>query len=212
MLMDYDTGALRLLCTVSLMILAPSLADTAVATTIDFDSLPANVTVTNQFPEATFSSIPGFEVGRICFLDGDLVRNSICARPVGGAFDCVTDVIVDFTSPVMDLSFLVAADDAAGTTALVDVYVNFVFASTVNIVTDGDGPGGTTHLIDLSAFTNVTRIVMRDVTDPFGLVYDDFNFNAVFDPAPVPSLSPLGIATLGMGLAGFLGVVAKRTG
>jgi hypothetical protein len=161
-------------------ILILGFAPIAGAVTIDFDSLAVGTTVADQFPEATFSSVAGQEVATISFASGNSPPNSICTRAVGGALNCDQELIVDFTDAVFNLSFAVVGDNNPGTQAVVDVYVNFLLDTTVDIVTTGDFSAAP---MDLSAFSGVTRIVIRDVTDFAGLSFDDFNFNVVPEPS-----------------------------
>jgi hypothetical protein len=155
-------------------------APIAGAVMIDFDSLAVGTTVTNQFPEATFSSVVGQEVATISFSSGNSPPNSICTRAVGGSFNCDQELIVDFTNAVFNLSFLVVGDNNTGTQAVVDVYVNLLLNTTVDIVTTGDFSAAP---MDLSAFSDITRIVIRDVTDFAGLSFDDFDFEVVPEPS-----------------------------
>jgi hypothetical protein len=155
-------------------------APIAGAVTIDFDPLAVGTTVANQFPEATFSSVAGQEVATISFSVGNSPPNSICTRAVGGSLNCDQELIVDFTDAVFNRSFIVVGDNNIGTQAVVDVYVNFLLNTTVDIVTEGDFSAG---LMDLSAFSDITGIVIRDVTDFGGLSFDDFDFEVVAEPS-----------------------------
>ena len=78
--------------------------------------------------------------------------------------------------------FFAVGDDDVGTVAMVDVFENDAFSATVKII--GDGNGFTPIEVDLSAFNDVTRIEIHDVTDTAGLGYDDFTFTTadfIFD-------------------------------
>jgi hypothetical protein len=147
-------------------------------TTIHFDGLADGDVVTNQFPEATFSASSFADV---IVLDdaasfGTSTPNFICAGWQGEGVDCTLEVIVDFTSPVQNLSFMALGDNASGTTAQVDVFEGQSLSGTVDIVTDG--VQSNPHLVDLSSFSNISRIRIYNVTDPAGLGYDDFSFAA----------------------------------
>ena len=82
---------------------------------------------------------------------------------------------VDFTSAVNNLKFYAGGDDTQGVTAQVQVYVNNIHTATVDVVTDG--VFATPHLVDLSAYVDVTRIVIHNITDAGGLAWDDFTFD-----------------------------------
>jgi len=151
-------------------------AGAAEAVIIDFDALANETVVTNQFPEATFSSDQFFECKTIAHDLGSSLPNYLCtAHVAAGTFSCVNSVIVDFTMPVNNLTFLAIGDDSGGVQAKVDVHENTVFSATVDIVTDGNN--SVPDLVDLSGFTNVTKIVIHTVTDPDGLGWDDFAFD-----------------------------------
>lgn len=92
-------------------------------------------------------------------------------------------------------------DNDVGLQALIDVFVGGVLSATIQLT--GDGDADTTDFQDLTAFTNVTSIFIRDVTDTFGLVYDDFSFQVA--AVPVPAALPLMLLALG-----GLGLVARR--
>jgi hypothetical protein len=177
-------------------------ASPAYATTINFDSLAEQTILTNQFPELTFSSLTaGREIRAASFSTdwGTSLPNIMCSQTIGAPSDCVGDIQIDFTSPVSGLTFLSTGDDSVlAAAALVDVYVNFVLAATIPIATDGSV--FVPQLLDLSAFSSVTRIVIRNQVDPAGLGFDDFTFTAEAVPEPATML------LLGAGL----GAVAAR--
>lgn len=149
---------------------------TGQSTCIDFDGLPCDAVVTNQFPGATFSSVAGRENRTSCLFDlGTTLPNYICTSYLTGELTCSDPTFVDFTTPVKHLTFVAAGDDSAGVTAKVDVYQNAVFTATVDVVTDG--VFRTPHLVDLTAFSDVTRIEIHEITDLGGLAWDDFCFD-----------------------------------
>ena len=91
---------------------------------------------------------------------------------MGGGLSALSDLFVDFTDPVNDLTFLVVGDNIVGTVAKVDVFENEAFSATVDII--GDGDGLTPIPVDLGAFNDVTSIEISNVADAIG--YDDFTF------------------------------------
>lgn len=142
---------------------------------IDFDNLANCEVITTQYPEATFSTEPGFENVATAQNYGSSLPNFLCTSGPSCALTCVNEVYLAFTSPVSNLTFLAIGDNDIGVTAKVDVFVNGAFAATVDVVTDGD----LNHpdLVNLSAFSNVTRIEIHDITDLGGLGWDDFIFD-----------------------------------
>ena len=167
-------------------------------TIIDFDSLAVGTVVTNQFAEATFSSIAGMvNVVRADFDFGPLsFPNYICTQD--GGLNCVNPTFVDFTNPVNNLTFLAMGDDFAGVQATVDVFENGIFSATFDIVVDGIFD--TVHTVDLTGFTNVTRIEIGNITDGGGLAWDRFEFRVI----PAPSALAL------LGVAGLMGTRRRR--
>ena len=179
-------------------------AGSAGAVVINFDALANGAVVTNQFAEASFSSTAGF-VNRITAQAlGSSPPNFICTGPSNGGIDCAHETIVDFTNAVSNLTFLEVGDNNAGLNALVDVFVNGVFASTVGA--GGDGDPFHPNLVDLSAFSNITRIRIHSITDLAGLGWDDFSFTVGARQVPGPST----LFLLGSGLVGLVAVLRRR--
>ena len=169
------------------------------ATIITFDSLPNGTTVTNQFAEATFSSIQGRE-NRVSsdFDFGPLsAPNYIITAAVGGPLTGMDPTFVDFTNPVNNLTFLALGDNDSGVQATVDVFENNAFSATMNITVDG--VFDTVDSVDLSSFSQVTRIEIDDITDGGGLAWDRFEFNTV--PVPEPANIAIWSLLVGLGLA-----------
>jgi hypothetical protein len=151
----------------------------ASAVVIDFDDLADGVVVTNQYPEATFSSETGYENKTTAQNLGTSLPNFICTAPIGGGIDCTHETIVDFPGPVDNLTFMMVGDNNAGLNSKVDVH-HSAGTTTVDL-TMADGVGTTPHLVDLTAFSSVTKIRIHSITDDAGLGWDDFTF----DPKPV---------------------------
>lgn len=182
-------------------------AGSASAVVINFDGLANGTVVTNQFPEATFSSTAGF-VNRITAQSlGSSLPNFICTGPAGGGIDCTHETIVDFTNPVSSLTFLEVGDNNSGVNALVDVFVNGVFTSTVGAV--GDGNVLLPNPVDLSAFNNINRIRIHSITDLAGLGWDDFSFT-VGGGGGIGVPEPSTLLLLGSGLVGLVAVLRRR--
>ncbi len=179
---------------------ATFVAGTGFATVINFDNLAAGVAVTNQYSaSATFSSVTG-EVNATTAQDlGSSLPNFICTAPVGGSIDCTHDVFVDFTNPVNNLTFLAVGVNNVGVVAEVNVFENGSFFNTVNII--GAGTPFTPLTVNLSAFSNVTRIEIVNDIDAAGIGYDDFSFGAA---TGVPEPSTFGLLAAGLGAAAFL--------
>ena len=160
--------------------LAPTLA--AQTTLIDFETLTLGDPVSSQFPEVTFSSEPahGNFVQDIGLSNGKF----LCTGPIVGVITCLQDTYVDFSVPVDDLSLLAVEANypaALGPAARIRVFESGVQTSTVDVFGLG-GPGNVP--VDLTGFSNVTRIEIFDIVDDptleNGIGWDDFAFTPVF--------------------------------
>jgi hypothetical protein len=150
----------------------------AAQTCADFDALACDSPVTNQTPGFVFSSVAGQEVRTGCAYDlGTSLPNYICTGAIGGSINCVSPIFVDFVTPVNGLSFLAAGDNTVGVTGLVDVYDANGLLGSVQIVTDGVFEFA--HVVDLSAFADVVRIEIYNITNGGGLAFDNFCFDDV---------------------------------
>ena len=182
------------------------LAFKANAVVIDFDSLSEWDLVSNQFAEATFSPDTGIEL-RAKTINGSFGTSSpnvLCAVPTSTAFgNCGNSpggFTVDFTNPVNSLNFLFATNNVTNVViGKVDVFENFAFSSTIDIIGTIFATG---EIVDLTAFSNVTKIEIHSITDLGGIVYDNFSFSV---SVPEPST----LLLLGSGLAGLIALRRK---
>lgn len=155
-------------------------------TVINFDDLSAGTIVSDQYDGVTFSSDSGYNVStlNLSSLFNTTTPNLIGVTNPSGGLDANQNLYVDFDQPVNNLSFRVIGDDTNGTAAQITVYTADGSVETVDLVTDGDG--FQPDLIDLSSFSNITRISINTITDLAGIGYDDFQFElASTNAAPV---------------------------
>jgi hypothetical protein len=108
---------------------------------------------------------------------------------------------VSFTDPVNNLTFTSEGDDSSGLNVFVTVTTT---SGTFGFTGFSDGVVGTKDLQDLTGFANVIGLVITN-SDPAGLAYDDFTFDA--KGVPEPAVWALMLA--GFGVAG-LGLRARR--
>lgn len=181
-----------------LFVLFAMAASPSRATLIDFEGLANNTVITNQFAGVTFSSNAGF-VNQITTQPGiGFGSNFICTA--SGSINCAQETILTFAGLANNVSLYQVGDNATGVVALVDVFVNNVLASTVNIL--GFNDFNTPNLVDLTAFTNVTSLRIYNITDPGGLGWDNFSFTLGQNEIPEPtSIALLGLGALGLGFA-----------
>ncbi len=174
------------------------------AIVIDFDDLATGTAISNQYSEAVFSTVASHFNVALGFA-GISLPNILCTQVNGGAVDCLQPVFVDFTNPVNNLSFLAVEPNQFGTVAEVNIFSSNVYVGTVPITGLGPAPGrfgSGSVIVDLSAFTNVTRIeIVAPAGFPTidnseggnGVGYDLFTFDVV--PAP-SSIALLGVGAL----------------
>jgi hypothetical protein len=184
----------KISCVLLLSIVSTVSAARGGEVTINFDDLPENMSglptplpfpaVYNNNEHATFSTEPGAQL--IYFSEAQEVGtsppNTLTSAEDPNDFPYSFDIYVDFTKTIDNLTFTVSSDNDSGVIGKVRVYhAQSVIADVVDIV--GDGNFTTLISVDLSAYEKVSRIEIVEVTDTFGLSYDDFNFFPVPEPA-----------------------------
>ncbi|WP_422923348.1 fibronectin type III domain-containing protein [Singulisphaera sp. PoT] len=148
--------------------------------TIDFDDLTAGTVVTNQYPYVKFSGDPAFPNQVLATTDASAPNSLGAPTPppngdgVGNPY--IHPLYVDFSIPVEKLRFTLLRDDASGAIAQVRVYEKGTLSATVPL--NGTATVSTPEHIDLTAYHKVTRIEIVNITDPAGLLWDDFSFIA----------------------------------
>jgi hypothetical protein len=185
----------------AVLLVASGTASVASAIVVNFDDVPSGTIISNQYPEALFSFGAGV-VGEALGFGGVSPPNILCAAGPSGRL-CVDDIFVDFPQPVNNLTFLAVEPNEFGTVARVRVFTSGLFNSEVPIIGLA-GSAGTfvsgNRFMDLSAFTNVTRI---EILSPVGLTEQDSAYggngigydNFSFDVVPTPGV----LALVGMG-------------
>ena len=169
----------------------------AQATFIGFDDVANGTVVTNQYAGVTFSSNSGSDNRAYNFTTGNTAPNILCTF-TGGQIDCVHDTILDFVTPVNNLTFWAIEPNTTLNAANFEVYQNGIFTTTVPML----GLGGLGNkFVNLSGLANITklRIVIdaNEAGSQGGIGWDSFSFDAVPEPASVTAFLFGGIAFLG---------------
>ena len=162
--------------------------------TIDFDDQPGGLppVVTDGLfsSHATFSTTNDSVLlifNNSSFVGGTDPNNlSAALSPNASTFN--SDIYVDFTQAVQNLSLNILADNSTGVIASLTIYHVDGIAS-LDILGNGDFTDPI-HM-DLSGYFAITHIELVNITDEFGLSIDDL----VFD-IPVPA--PAGTALLAL--------------
>lgn len=163
--------------------------------------------ITNQYAAegATFSSSPG-NVNYITTQPSYMSTppNFICTGPVNSSINCLADTYVNFSSGVNNLNFdAMGVNNPSGVVAMIDVYTNGSFNSTVDVIAGGQG-FAPDH-IDLSGFSNITEIHIYNITDAGGIGWDTFQYD-INGSTPEPA----SLMLMGSGVLGLAGILRRR--
>lgn len=153
---------------------------------INFDTLPDgtaipnNTVIADQYLSATgvrFSSDNPFSpvhTWQNCgFCSTTSPPNFVWTAP-----NITGQTIVDFTQPASNLVFnIVGIDVFFDQFAVIDVYRNNSFYGSLPVF----GNGTATRSLSFGALDNINRIVIRSITDPSGVGFDDFSFTVPAD-------------------------------
>ena len=126
---------------------------------------------------------------------GSSVPNNITAAVDPNAFPYSSNLYAEFLSPVNDLSFSISSDNDEGEIA--QVIVAYGNGQNVEIPVIGNADPTDAILIDLTSYADVRSVHVVEITDTFGLSYDDFAFSATV-PEPEFSLPMVCILCGGM--------------
>lgn len=141
----------------------------------------------NQYPDAIFSSIPGYHVATYGRPYGTGLPSITRASDFYNYANHLVPLTVDFPKPVTDLTFYLTGVDYLGAIGAIDIYQNNVYTHTEPLF--GYGSAFIPAFQNLSSNANVTRIVVKNITDPNGLGFDNFSFTV--QPVPSPTPTPL---------------------
>jgi len=167
---------------------------------VNFDDLPAGTVVTNQYSNMEISGDPAYPNVIVASSDAS-PPNSIGAPtppPDGDSIGnpYIHPLYIDFTTPVNGLHFVQERDDSAAGVEIAEVNVFEEGKMTVSVPVFSTGGFYVPGEVDLSEYSNITRIEVTNVTDPAGLLYDDFSFisapkvvinDSGYDPASLTS-------------------------
>lgn len=173
----------------------------ASAASLNFESLSSGNTgsASASLPEAQISG-----TGTVLYTNEYFAGNggSICSAfttPVSTS--CTGDLQITFTTAVSQLSLQAIGFDA-GDSVTISAYAgssllrSLQFATPLDVDTDPNPV-----LVDFSAFSGVTKLVIDDESTGSGLAYGQFSFTPLTSPVPEPAtglMMVLGVAALGL--------------
>jgi hypothetical protein len=167
---------LKLAAVAATSLVALASATSASAVVIDFEDLDFGVQPAGPvvYPEATFTSSSG-----LLYVGGAGIGKDLCTY----TGSCDADLTVDFSSPVSNLSFQAAGDDAAST---IFYTVFFGGGGSVGGTFALNGTFSTLKTYSFGALSDIVKIEFSD-DDGAGIVYDNFTFDVGAGAVPEPA-------------------------
>src|SRR5205085_579555 len=159
--------------------------------TINFDNFAHGTTITTQYPQAVFSSSPG----QLPVIYNPRFNPNEGSTPISPPNELTrydsffpfnwnhfAPLTVEFTRPVNNLRFgVVGVDVLWGRNIFdVDIYQNNVYKATWTIASLGLGVNMFVNVgqpANQFGYNEVTKIVVKNIRDPFGIGFDEFTFN-----------------------------------
>jgi hypothetical protein len=139
--------------------------------TIAFDDVPQGTTIATQYPGVTFSTAKGETIRTEAF--GSLCQTSepnTLQAGAAGVFD--SPITLDFARPVSGLTFRIGCVQRTGS-VIAKARLTRSGAPVVEVPIQGTGYSMS---VDLSTYSNVTRLEIVEISDDSGLAFDDFSF------------------------------------
>jgi len=154
---------------------------------IHFDDLPNNTVVRDQYlgpVGVRFSSNNFFFPPHTSQSCGDFCTTTSRPNFITTKPDDTGQLHVEFTQPVSNLSFFMIGVDAFfNAFAVVDLFQNGSFSNSFTIFGNANSSVGFTF----GSTSNISKIVIRNITDPLGVGFDDFTFTV---PADIKITNP----------------------
>jgi hypothetical protein len=192
---------------IAVLAIASALSTTAFAASVvvNFDNLNNGDVITNQYAGVTFSSTSG-SVNYVTAQPQyqSTPPNFLCTGPANSSINCTAETFMNFSSPVNNLNFDGMGVNDVGVEALIDVWTNGVFNSTVQVI--GNAQGLAPDHIDLSGFSNITEIRIYNIVDGGGIGWDTFQYNQGQSTTPEPGT----LVMFGSAVIGLAGVIRRK--
>ena len=187
------------------LVAAVSTAAFASHVEVNFDNLSDGDVITNQYAGVLFSSTQGnvnYVTAQAQYMSTP--PNFLCSGPAGQGINCAEETILTFSTSVKNLNFDGMGVNDVGVVAMIDVFTNGVFNSTVDVM--GNAQLYSPDHVDLSSFTNVTSIRIYNITDAAGIGWDTFQYDQGVSTTPEPGT----LVMLGSGILGLAGILRRK--
>ncbi len=116
-------------------------------------------------------------------------------------YDASGDLIMEVTPGSSIAGFKFGVDNYSGKIATIDLYRSSSLITTLDMI--GNGNLFSPQTVDLSIYSNITKVVVRDQTDAYGVGFFDIAVNSG-SPSAVPEPSTYALFSLGLGGLAFL--------
>lgn len=169
---------------IALAVVAGLATSSAQADTLNFEAFASGDLSTSVLvmPNAKVTNLSGNSLFNLSSIYATGLGGSICS--LTGGFSCEADTQIDFNTAVSGLTFQTYGYDF-GDSVDISAYAGATLLTTVNFTSDA--------LVDFSALSGVTRLVMDDSSTGAGFGYGAFNFTPA---VPEPSTYALMLAGL----------------
>ena len=140
---------------------------------IGFDNLAANTVVTNQYPQLTLSSDTGRTntTRNLASTFNTSVPNILCTE------SCLYNTYIDFTRPARDVKLMAVGVNDTGKAFA--VLVHRQAQPVTRLEYTGEGQTYVPLPVDLSALGDITRVELVELTDVYGVGWDDLSFSTL---------------------------------
>jgi PEP-CTERM motif len=189
-----------LLLTLTLSAVPAALASLVVYTFSDITvpSNPGYVLYANQYAPGLLLSTgsPDYTltVGDLSFLPP--LNHLVGSSKLTNIYDSSGNLIMEVNPGSSITGFKFGGDNFSGKIATLDLYQSSSLIATLDMI--GNGNVSAPQTVDLSTYSNINKVVVRDQTDAWGVGFYDIAVNAG-GPSAVPEPSTYALFSLGLG-------------
>jgi len=134
---------------------------------IDFDDVPSGTLITDQYENVVFSGDPA------PYASSTMNLGNSQPNYLQSGYWCTGTIILEFIKPVDNFSFFVVGTNNSGNVGSIKIET---ISGNYDEYLEGDGKLSNPNLQDFSEYSGIKKITIHEITDSFGLTYDDFSF------------------------------------